>query len=358
MSTRQGYPQEQGNLAYDGFVGDLGRAGLLGLCALAVAWLAIRRRMSATLATVAVLVLLLVELWPISSRVMAPVIGQPVANIMEAGRDDVVDFLEAAGPMGSFRVFPSDRFQDNTLAGFGIASVGGYHAAKPRLVQDLIDRQLVSDLAWMNLLNVRYIVSAQPFETPPVFLTEVHRGSRVIYENALALPRATVVGAYEVVQPATAIFDSVQQGVADIRTTTYLEEDPGLVLGPVDGATAEITSYELNEVTVHVETPGPALLRLADAWYPDWTATVDGAATPVLKADYLLRAVAVPAGSHEVHFRFESPAVRAGLTLSIVSLTVVLLLIGAGWWMSRRRSTGEPVTQERADGEESSSGAA
>ena len=77
-------------------------------------------------------------------------------------------------------------------------------------------------------------------------------------------------------------------------------------------------------------------MRLADAWYPDWKATVDGKDTPILRADYLLRAVAVPAGKHTIVMKFVSPSVRTGLLLSIGSLVVVLGLIGAGFLMRRR----------------------
>jgi len=88
-------------------------------------------------------------------------------------------------------------------------------------------------------------------------------------------------------------------------------------------------------VTVDVETPGPALLRLADLWYPDWVATVDGRPVEILKADYLLRAVVVPAGRHRVEFRFVSRAMRQGLMLSGASLLVSLVLLAVG--MLRRR---------------------
>jgi hypothetical protein len=123
---------------------------------------------------------------------------------------------------------------------------------------------------------------------------------------------------------------------------SYLEKDPGLVLGPAAGGQVRMASYRLNDVTVEVETPAPALLRLADLWYPDWTARVDGRRTPILKADYLLRAVYVPAGRHRVEFRYESPAVMRGLLLSLLSLLVVLGLFAWSWWQGRgRRDTGE-----------------
>jgi hypothetical protein len=157
-----------------------------------------------------------------------------------------------------------------------------------------------------------------------------------VYENLLALPRATVLGAEKVAQSPKAILDSIQTGRADSGTFAWLEQDPHLNLGPVEGARATITSYRLNQVVVEVDTPGPALLRLADLYYPDWMASVDGREVPVLKADYLLRAVAVPAGHHRVEFRFRSRALARGLMLSIASLAIVLALLLAGWLAGRR----------------------
>jgi hypothetical protein len=230
------------------------------------------------------------------------------------------------------------EFQGNRYSGFGIASIGGYHAAKPRLVQDLFDAQLERNLAWMRLLNVRYLVFPQPLDPPPTYLREVHSGSQVVYENLLALPRVTVLGQYAVVAPARAILDSVQQTTRESVDFAFFDRDPKLQLGPVDGARAAIVSYRLNEVEVDVQSPGPSLLRLADLWHPDWTATVDGRPTPVLRSDYLLRAVAVPAGSHRVTFRFRSAAVRHGLALSLASLVLILALFGADRLLVRRRA--------------------
>jgi hypothetical protein len=286
-----------------------------------------------------VLVLLLIELWPVSGKLMLPVIGDPVQRNADIGRDDVVEFFETvqkSGTSGPFRIFPIEEFQNNRFAGFGIASVGGYHAAKPRLIQDLIDprRQLQADPAWMRLLNIRYIVTRQQLPDMPTFKL-VHQGSANVYENLSVLPRATLVGQYRVVKPDTAIFDSVR--VNDSAQITFLDRDPGLQLGPVEGGAAVVSSYRLNDVVVDVDTPGPALLRLADAWYPDWKVRVDGQPAELLRADYLLRAVPVPAGKHRVEFQFESRSVRTGLAVSIVSLLIVTGLLVAGWWLDRRR---------------------
>jgi hypothetical protein len=329
MAHREGYPREAGLFAYTRYVADLGRACVLGLAALGLLGLARAGRLSASLASLGLLALMLIELWPVSGSVMKPVIGERQAASQETGRDDVVGFLEQAGPVGSFRIRPIEEFQNNRYAGFAVASVGGAHAAKTRLIQDLIEAGGMENPNWWRLLNVRFIVARQAVDSIPG-MAVVHRGSGTVLELPRWLPRATVVGDYRVVSPSRAILDSVSRGTRDAARVTFLERDPGLKLGPVEGAKASITRYRLNDVTVEVETPGPGLLRLADLWFPDWEATVDGRPAEILKADYLLRAVAVPAGTHRVEFHFRPHAMRQGLLLSCASLLVALATLATG----------------------------
>jgi hypothetical protein len=217
------------------------------------------------------------------------------------------------------------EFQSNRLAGFGVASVGGYHAAKPRRVQTLIEKQLLASPWWSRLLNVRYFIADGHIQNAPPSWTEVYNGTQNVFENALALPRATLVGAYRVVQPDSALLDSV--GTVDPAAVTFLDHDPGLTLGPVTGGKAGIVSYRLNDVTIESDSPGPALLRLADQWFPGWVATVDGKPVEILRADYLLRAVPVPAGRHRVEFHYRPRAIRQGLMVSLASLAAILALL-------------------------------
>jgi hypothetical protein len=336
MAHRPGYPGDAAAFTYQRYVADLLRACVLGLAALALLWLTRAGRIARLPATAILLVLVLIELWPVSGEVMHPVIGDRQAVNLELGRDDVIDYLEKAGPPGSFRILPLDEFQSNRFAGFAIASVGGAHAAKPRLAQDWIDRVLSNGLdwprlmPWLRLLNVRYLVAHQRLPSSPG-LTMVHDGpGGQVLEVPGILPRATAVGAYRVAASGSAVIDSISAGAADPATVTWLERDPRLALGPVTGAKAEITSYRLNDLSVHVTTPGPALLRVADLWYPDWVATVDGKPAELLRADHMLRAVPVPAGTHTVEFRFHTEAVRLGLLISIASLIAALALLAVG----------------------------
>jgi hypothetical protein len=305
------------------------RVSILGLLALCALWFCRRGRLPAGAAWLAVLFLLLVELWPVSGSVMKPVIGDVAQRNVDLGRDDVVEFLEHQGNAAQFRILPLEEYQSNRFAGFGIASVGGYHAAKPRIFQDLFEAKMHQDPMWLRLLNVRYLVTRQPLSgTLPPYLRSVHEGAGgAVYENLAALPRATVVGAWHVTSPTRAILDSVSAGTRNAADFAWLDRDPGIPLADVTGATATITSYRLNDLEVDVSTPAPALLRIADLWHPDWTATVDGSHAPVLRADYLLRAVVVPAGRHHVVLRFASKAVRTGLMLSLASIAAVLGLL-------------------------------
>jgi len=336
LASNPRYSPELAAIAFQMFAGDLARACVFGLLAVGVAWLALRRTLAPSLASIAVLALLLIELMPISHRVMEPVIGDPVARDRQAGRDDVVEFLQQAGPPGSFRILPLGEMGSNRFAGFSIASLGGYHAAKPRLFQDLQDARLETNMGWMRVLNVRFIVAPEPIDPAPPYLREVFRGSQVIYENLFALPRATMVDRYRVVTPARAIIDSVGQGSSDSAVMAYLSEDPGMPMGAMGRAEARIVSYRLNDVTVETSSEGPSLLRLADLWYPDWKAEVDGKPAPVLQTDYFLRGVVVPAGSHRVVFTFRSGAMRQGLTLSIASAVLALAAIAIGTLRRRR----------------------
>ena len=339
MAAHPGYPAQAASIAYEGFIGDLARVSLIGLGGALAAWLAFTRRLDARVATGIAALLILFELWPVSGAVMKPVIGPAVPHRLDLGRDDVVDYLEHAGPRGTFRVLPldPDQFQSNRYAGFGIASLGGYHAAKPRLFQEFYDAQLMDNLGWMRLLNIRFLVTNQALPQVPAWLTLVHQGEGgFVYESHLALPRATLVDHYRVVQPAKAILDSVKNGTSDAEFVTFLESDPHLALGPASSGSAAIVSYRLNDLAIDVNAPAPGLLRVADLWFPDWVATVDGHETLILKADYLLRAVSVPAGRHRVEFHYRPRAIRRGLWLSIASLLAALALIAAGLLRARR----------------------
>ncbi|MBN1825289.1 MAG: YfhO family protein [Candidatus Eisenbacteria bacterium] len=146
------------------------------------------------------------------------------------------------------------------------------------------------------------------------------------------LPRATMHFRWETLPPER-ILERIGRPGFDPADTLFLEEEsphsPPLVAGE-RVADTRIERYEPDRVTVRARTPEPAFLLLADAWYPGWTATVDGEAARVYRADYAFRGVHVPAGEHVIDFRYRPASFRAGAGVSAaaVLLTASLAVLG------------------------------
>ncbi len=341
LKARPELPEPNVEFAFQAMAGDLVRGALLGLLTLGAAWAVRRRKFSALLGSAAVLSLLLVDLWPVSQRVMEPTLGPFVRRDAESDRDDVIRFLEARRDSEGFRVahLPLQVAdpEGNRYAGFRIASLTGYHAAKPKLFQDAFDAHLFENIGYLSLLNVRYFITDQPFPEVPPFLRLAYQGSQTIYENLLGLPRATLVYRARVVADPRALLDSLRQG-RDFAHEALLSQEPGPTVGPPSAGAVRISSYRLHEVVLDVSTPTPGLVRLADLYHPSWRADLDGRPVPVLRSDYLLRAVAVPAGRHRVRFDYEDVTLRRGLGLSAAALLISLGLVVVGLMRRRKAS--------------------
>ncbi len=335
-ASRPGLPNEAIEAGYASMNSDLIRVGFIALVSLAALTAALARRVPASWAIGLVGAATLFDLYVVDARLMAPTLGPPRQLTAAAERDEVIDFLVSKQAEGEFRIFPSTDFQSNRYAGFRIASLGGYHAAKTRVYQEFLDadtgRAVLSPVAW-RLLNGRYLITGGLL--PPEYgFPEAFRGQReIVYEFPAALPRVTLVPSFRVVPHAEqlALYTSRTH---DPATVTLLEKDPGIV--PTTQGRARIAEYGLNRVVVETEAEGATLLRLADLDFPGWRVAIDGKPGEILRADYMLRVVALPAGSHRVVFEFHDTAFERGLTISIVALVLILGALGYGIWRERR----------------------
>lgn len=332
---------------YRNMVGDLVRVGFLALVALVAVLACLRGALRPHALAAIVAVVTLVDLTAVNQRVLEPVLGPPRQATIAGERDDVTDFLVQRKASGDeFRILPVRDFQSNRYAGFGIASLGGYHAAKPALYQRFLDadsgRAVQSPAAW-RLLNVRYLVL--PGLLPPESgFREVFRGEQqAVYEFPGALPRVTLVPEF-IVAPRDSHLAAYRDPAHDAARVAFLTEHPGVT--PAPGGTARITEYGLNKVVVEVETPGPSLLRLADLDFPGWRVSVDGRPARALSADFMLRAVAVPPGRHVVTWEFHDPAFETGLFVSLAALAAILGLLLFSWWRGRRRPAAPALAGE------------
>src|SRR5262249_2569344 len=195
----------------------------------------------------------------------------------------------------------------------------------------------------LDLLSTRFVVVA-PGANPWVPATGdrfrlLYQGpDATIYENTQALPRAYLATAPNVIPNRTLALALLMSPGFDPRTAVVLEEpvpDPRAAVDADVPAEAAIRSLEPERVEISAGTPRPAILVLTDLYWPGWRVTVDGAPQPILRANYLLRGVALAPGRHTVVFTYASGPARAGA--AITALGVLALL---GWLARARRRAG------------------
>lgn len=164
-------------------------------------------------------------------------------------------------------------------------------------------------------------------------------GGPEVVANDDALPRAYVLADYRVATQGEA-FEHLRDGDVDFRSVVLLEDDPGFPAS--EGSTlvaARIVEYAPERVVVEASSPVPGLLVLSDSHHPGWRATVDSRGTPILRANGLYRAVAVPAGRHDVVFEYDPPSLRWGAGVSLASLAVLSAVLLVGWRGGSRRDS-------------------
>ncbi len=334
---------------------DLVRLGLLLLTAAAALHLARRRpdfRRRGLVWTLAVLVA--VDLAAVDWRIARPegalldlavdAQGQPrlvpAARLLQPYRPPRaggVGLDRLAAEVGHDRVWPLGSLaRTNELMTAHIRSLGGYHPAKlaayepirARLEQPTRPAQRLA--GW---LAGRIAAAGAPPDLQ-------------LYDNPEAVPRARLVSRWAAADTTAgaddlpAFLDRLGAGEVPYRDRVLLAvpPDPAPVPPPAGEAlpAPEWVRDGMDEVVLRTAAPVPALLVLADMLTPGWRAEVDGRPVRLLRADLVLRAVAVPAGEHEVRFHFVDPAVRRGLTLTLVGLAGALALIVAAGRLRRR----------------------
>jgi hypothetical protein len=200
----------------------------------------------------------------------------------------------------------------------------------------------VPTLTDLRLLGARYLIVPQGIPSP---LPRGVSGRTLETEGAYRLveidgtePRASVVPSWTVVSGERAAVDAVLEPGFDPATVAVLESEPGLVQsapGPAGSATYQEVTPE--DVRIRAEAAVPSILVVRNAWDDGWSATLDGRAVPVLRADAFLQGIAIPAGSHDVRLTYREPAMGRGVALSalvwlgfLVALTVVILRARGG----------------------------
>ena len=227
-------------------------------------------------------------------------------------------------------------FNDATTSYFH-RSVGGYHGAKLARYQDLIDRYLSNaDDGVLDMLNTRYLIVPGKEGQPEAQRRTTAFGAAWFVDSVIYAPSAQ------------AEIDLL--GKTDLRTTAVVSgQNPAksasrpMPLGIYASARIELTEYRPNYLKYEYTLPEEAVAVFSEIFYDQgWKAYVDGEESPYFRADYVLRAMTLPAGTHTVEWRFRAPGWTAveGVTLA-ASLAILLGAVAALAYCFRKRTEKE-----------------
>ena len=324
------------------FTADAWRSFFIVALGFVALWMWREKKLSATVTMVVLAVILVGDMYPVNKRYL-----------------NSENFVTPARKTNPFPMTDADKYilQDkdmnyrvlNAAAGSSLSasfneprtsyyhkSIGGYHAAKLRRYQDLIERQLVNaNPAVLNMLNTRYII--QPLED----------GRETVVRNPGALGNAWFVSEVKWVDNADAEMEAITDfdpsftAVADRK----FEREIGTnVIPPVAGDTIYETGYKPDELTYRYHSQQGGLAVFSEIYFPwGWQVTVDGEPVEMGRVNYVLRAVNLPAGDHEVVFRFDPESVHTTEAIAYISLILILaafVLVGIGAWKSRKALPG------------------
>jgi hypothetical protein len=236
-----------------------------------------------------------------------------------------------------FRVYAltSDRFMSSPTTArtsYYHRAVGGYHPAKLRLYQDLIESQLSKspmNMAVLNMLDTRYfLLPDQQGQT----IAGVHRNDSAMGAAWFVKELKPVNGPAEEMK-ALDNFDPAQTAFYDKETqhiNTSLSFD--------SSASITLTKYDNDTIVYNTESPSPQFAVFSEIYYPGgWNAYLDGQPVAYYKVDYLLRGMPVPAGKHTITFIFEPTSYKLSYTIALWSGILLYLVLLAALFMWFRK---------------------
>ncbi|WP_116105174.1 YfhO family protein [Lewinella sp. IMCC34191] len=277
--------------------------------------------LSLTWAALAIGLLGLADFAGINGRYLSHDDFQPVRAVNNQVQPTAADQQIMQDPDPYYRVLNLSRPLDqDALTSYFHNSLGGYSAVKMRRYQDLIDGYLgPRDPDVINMLNTKY------------FLIPGEGGALQAQQNPQAYGNAWLVDRIDYVNGADAEFAALGT-VDDLKNTAIVDESfkPALAaLEPNGTGSIELTSYAPNRLVYRFSSNSDQLAVFSEIWYgPDlgWEATIDGQPVDLIRANYALRALPVPAGDHEIVMSFEPSSYSLGRTISLICS--VLILIG------------------------------
>ena len=305
----------------------------------------------ATILSIALLALCLIDMWQVNKRYLNDDMFQAPAlagESIKAGECEQY-ILAKSGTGRDYRVLNMavSTFNDNTTSAF-FSSIGGYHAAKLRRYQEVIEahispemNQFIGMLRTSPMDTVAMAEQQSPYpiyqfseakadSVMPVinmlntrwFILAAGEGQKFPVENPTAMGNAWFAKNVKYVNNANEELDAL--GTENLRNTAIVAKNDFGFLKTQGEGTVELTAYGADVAKYSVDSKQGGLVVFSETYYPGWTATIDGQETEVGRANYILRAINVPAGKHEVIFTFRPKTVKTTEGIATVSLWILI----------------------------------
>lgn len=351
MKALMTLPQEYVNPVIDNlrdmreavFTADCWRSALVVVIGTLCLLLFKARKLKANYMVGAIIVLCLIDLWLVNKRYLNNDMFVPKsereAPIQETETDRII--LQDKTDLGNYRVLnlASNTFNENETSYFH-NSIGGYHAAKLRRYQDMIDMYIAPEMGSLmqavaqaggdmskvngdsifpvlNMLNARYfILPLQDGQTVPV-------QNPYVYGPAWYVDNLTYVDNANAEIERVGKMDIRHEAVADKRFEAQLKT----AVKQDSTSVVKLTSYMSDRLTYDVNSSKGGVIVFSEVYYPGWTATVDGQPVELGRVNYLLRAVNVAPGKHKIELAFHPKSVTTTETIAYVAYAVLLLAI-------------------------------
>ena len=303
----------------------------------------------------AIIVLCLVDMWQVNKRYLNDEMFVE-RSVRETPQQETATDQQILQDKGKdYRVLnlASNTFNENETSYYH-KSIGGYHAAKLRRYQELIDYYIAPEMQRMmsaianaqgdmtkvagdsvypvlNMLNTKYVIMP------------LQGGQTVPLQNPYAYGNAWFIDKITYVDNANKEIDAIKtlnlrhEAVADKK----FQADLGEALPQQSTSVVKLEKYEPNELTYNVKSDKGGIVVFSEIYYPGWTATVDGNEVPVGRVNYVLRAINVKAGNHTVTLSFKPQSVKNTETAAYVAYLLLVLAIIAGVLFEMKRNKKE-----------------
>ena len=288
-----------------------------------------------------ILVLCLVDLWTVNKRYLNDEMFVPESEREAPQEKTQTDELILRDPNLYYRVLnlASNTFNENETSYYH-KSIGGYHPAKLRRYQEMVEQYISPEMQGLygavsqaagdmtqvkgdsvcpilNMLNTRYFIfPLEGAQTVPI-------QNPYAYGNAWFVDKLDYVANANEEISAVGKIDLRHQAVADAKFKAQLGE----AIEQDTASVATLTTYEPNRLTYDVNSGKGGVLVFSEIYYPGWTATVDGEPAELGRVDYLLRALQIKPGKHQVELAFFPKSVDTTETIAYVAFALLILIV-------------------------------